>query len=54
MTVGELIDILEQFPKDQLVVDGCHMVIEDVVEKDVYLCDSARPDAETTRAVVID
>ena len=54
MTVGELIDILEQFPKDLLVVDGCHMVVEDAVIKDVYLCDSGRPDAETTKAVVID
>lgn len=50
-TVGELIKELEKFPKDMLIVDCDNMEIESVNYASVFLCDSARTDAEETDVV---
>lgn len=51
MKNGELIRLLQQFPEDLEVVDDSSMPIDGAKLTDIYLCDPARPDAETTKVV---
>lgn len=52
-TVGDLIDKLNEFPKDMLIVDCNNMEMERVDYASVYLCDSAKIGAEETDVVKI-